>query len=147
MSLADELDALLGELEQAELPYALVGAVAVWGAPRATKDIDLLVREEDLPALLQRAAACGFDFPAGPMMFSDGMRLQRVSKVSGRDVLTLDFMLLDENLEPAWRSRQRVETERGSLWTISRDALIAMKLQAARPQDLYDVQRMRELDR
>ena len=58
MTLFDELRGILEALESAQVPYALVGglAVAVWGAPRATKDIDLLIRREDLPAALARAA-------------------------------------------------------------------------------------------
>ena len=51
VTLHDELRAVLSALDQARVDYALIGAlaVAVWGAPRATKDIDLLVRREDLP--------------------------------------------------------------------------------------------------
>jgi hypothetical protein len=48
--------------------YALVGglAVAVWGAPRATKDIDLLVQPERLDAAMNAVASCGFTFTAAP---------------------------------------------------------------------------------
>jgi hypothetical protein len=42
----------------------------------------------------------------------------------------------------------QVESERGrKLWVIGREALIAMKLSAGRPQDLADVARLQEADR
>lgn len=147
--LAEELDRLIAALETARLDYALAGglAVAVWGAPRATKDIDLLVRKEDLDTVQAVARACGFALEAEPMTFRDGMELHRMTKVHERDLLTLDLMLVNADLEEAWRSRQRVPTLRGDLWVVERRALIAMKLRAGRPQDVFDVERLRDLDR
>ena len=54
VTIYDELQGVLGALDAANVPYALVGgiAVAVWGSPRATKDIDLLVRRNDIPRAL-----------------------------------------------------------------------------------------------
>ena len=50
MNLYDELLALVDVLEQNQLEYALCGglAVGILGHPRMTKDIDLLVRAEDV---------------------------------------------------------------------------------------------------
>jgi hypothetical protein len=55
-------------LEQAEIPYAVVGgnAVASWvatvdeGAVRNTRDVDLLVRRADLPAITATLEKAGF---------------------------------------------------------------------------------------
>ncbi len=149
MVLADEFDRLIGVLEAAELQYAVAGglAVAIWGAPRATKDIDLVVQREDLDAIKAAIHPLGFTIEAGPQTFRDGMELRRISKVSANDLLTLDFLLVNAVTQDAWQSRERVETDRGPLWVVSRDALIAMKLLANRPQDVFDVERLRELDR
>lgn len=129
--------------------YALAGglAVAVWGAPRATKDIDLLVRPEEIQLAKEVAATCGFTLPAKPMTFHDGMELHRITKVRQGTHLTLDLMVAQGELREAWTSRVRVSTGEGSLWVVSREALIDMKAQAARPQDIYDIQRLQELDR
>ena len=149
MTLFDELTALVNALDQAGIEYALVGglAVAVWGAPRATQDIDLLVRADALPAALEVARGQGFATRALPMRFADGMEVHRVSKTDAGEMLLLDLILVNANLEPAWRTRLRLATEGGRLWVISRDGLIQMKAAAGRPQDLADVQRLRELDR
>lgn len=147
--LADEVERLLGALDAAPVEYALVGglAVAVWGAPRATKDIDLLVRREALPSILEVAESCGFTFTSAPMTFRDGTELQRISKVEGDELLTLDLMLVNENLEQAWTSRVWLPIVNGRVCVVSRDALIDMKARAARPQDLYDIERLKDIDR
>jgi hypothetical protein len=108
----------------------------------------LLVLPDDLEAILSAVRAVGFRFRAGnPMRFPDGMRIQRVSRVSDRDVLTLDLLLVDENTRAAWESRTLYRTEDGEICVIGRDELIAMKAWAGRPQDLYDIERMQADDR
>lgn len=138
-------------LEDAGVDYALVGAlaVAVWGAPRATKDIDLLVRREDLPRAMAAVRARGFTLEALPLEFKDGSEVQRVNKVDAAgDLLTLDFLIVDKNLEPVWASRTRLPLPDGRQVSVaSRDALIAMKARAARPQDIMDIQNLEDLDR
>lgn len=149
MNLFDELMAVVGELDRAGVDYALVGglAVAVWGAPRATKDIDLLVLPADVERALGAVAPLGFDIRALPMTFRDGMTLQRVSRAAEGHVLTVDFIVVDENLGPAWSSRRRFDTSGRPITVVSRDMLIAMKAAAARPIDIADIEKLREGDR
>jgi predicted nucleotidyltransferase len=150
VTLYDELTAVLEALDAHGIDYALVGAlaVAVWGAPRATKDIDLLVREDDLARAVDAVSALGFTLPGLPFRFKDGTLLQRINKVDAqRNLMTLDIMVVNENLEPAWASRTRLPFADGQVSVISRDALIAMKANAARPQDIADIQNLREIDR
>jgi hypothetical protein len=149
IDLFEETMALLAELERHGVPYAVAGALAlaIHGVPRATTDIDLLVRREDVEATLRVANARGFAVQALPMRFSDGFEVRRSSKVEAPMLLTLDLLLVNENLEPVWASRERVATERGGVWVVSREGLIAMKAWAGREQDLADIRRLRELDR
>lgn len=149
MNLFDELVAVVKALDQSGVDYALVGglAVGVWGAPRATKDIDLLIRPEDAASAKEAIRQVGYQLDALPMQFSDGMQMQRVSKVGAGQLMTVDFILVNTNLEPAWQSRMRRDTDVFSLSVISRDALIAMKLAAGRPQDQADVLKLMEQDR
>jgi hypothetical protein len=81
------------------------------------------------------------------MTFRDGTQMQRLSKISGGETLTLDLLIVNDNLEPAWRSRLRLDTEFGPLSVVSRDALIAMKVAAGRPRDLGDVASLEDMDR
>ena len=140
---------LVDELDRSGVEYALVGglAVAVWGAPRATRDIDLLVRPDALERAMEAAARRGADVRAIPMTFRDGMQLQRVTRADGTALLTIDFIIVNANLETTWSSRQPLETSGRKLWVISREALIAMKALAARPQDIGDIERLQDIDR
>ncbi|KIG19634.1 hypothetical protein DB30_00143 [Enhygromyxa salina] len=152
MTLLEQLDSIVGALDAAGIEYGLVGglAVAVWGAPRATQDIDLLVRPETVDAIMTTVEPLGFRLRALPMRFKDGMQLQRVSKIDGGALLTLDLIIVDDNLESVWASRQPLEvSDLGgrSIWVISRAALIQMKAAAGRPQDALDIQNLEEQDR
>lgn len=144
-----ELRAITAALDDAGLEYAIAGAfaLAIHGVPRATSDIDLMVREQDLDAIFEAVGKIGYSHRALPMAFSDGMRLQRISRLAPDAPVTLDLIMVDANLEPVWDSRVLVETELGGLWVISREALIRMKLAAGRAQDVADVQRLQEMDR
>jgi hypothetical protein len=149
LDLFEETMALLNDLEREGVPYAIAGALAlaIHGVPRATTDIDLLVRRENVDAVLGVASARGFGVEALPMRFGDGLEVRRTTKVETPDMLTLDLLLVNDNLEPVWVSRERVSTERGDVWVVSRHGLIDMKAWAGREQDLADIRRLRELDR
>jgi hypothetical protein len=150
VTLYDELRSVLEALDQAGVDYALVGglAVAVWGAPRATKDIDLLVPTDAVAQAMAAVRACGFTLEALPFEFKDGTTLHRVSKVDKNgELMTVDFIMVDRNLEAAWASRTRLPFANGEVAVISREALIAMKALAARPQDIADIQNLKEGDR
>ena len=150
VTLFDELSKVLAGLDEAGVEYALIGglAVAVWGAPRATKDIDLLVRREDLPRAMETLRAAGFTLEGLPFEFKDGTEVQRVDRVDAAgELMTVDFMIVDKNLEPAWASRTRLPFGEGDVVVVSREALMAMKARAARPQDLADIQSLKDNDR
>src|SRR6266852_3738027 len=66
----DRLQRITRALEQAGVAYALIGgqAVALWvatrdpAAVRTTKDVDILLRREDLPRARAAALAAGMDY-------------------------------------------------------------------------------------
>lgn len=148
--LYEELKAVLRALDEAGVEYALVGAlaVAVWGAPRATKDIDLLVRANDLGRACEAVRELGFTLPGLPFTFKDGSELQRINKVDAQgDLMTLDLMIVNDHLAPVWATRCRLPFGDGEVSVVSREGLIAMKSSAARPQDMADIQNLMDLDR
>lgn len=145
MDLTLELEALLDALARARIPYAVCGgvALAIHGAPRFTKDIDLLVRSDDRDAIVVLIRDLGFDLPALPMTFGVGTpkarEVQRVSKIAGGQTLTLDLLVVGPALEPVWRGREVVEWGKRRIQIVSREGLIQMKRLAGRPQDLVDI--------
>ena len=61
--------------------------------------------------------------------------------------MTLDLMIVDKNLEEPWASRVRLPFGQGQVTVVSRDAFIGMKARAARPQDVMDIQNLKDGDR
>jgi hypothetical protein len=149
VELQAETEGLVAALEEASVPYAIAGAIAlaVHGVPRATADIDLLVRPQDLDAARQVARGRGFVIEALPMRFSDGMEVVRLTRIEGEESLTVDLLVVNPQLEAVWASRERRRWAIGEFWVVSRDGLIQMKAWANRPQDIADIQRLTEIDR
>jgi hypothetical protein len=149
LDLFEQTMQLLALLEQRRVPYALAGglALAVHGVPRATSDIDLLVPPQQVDAALAVARESGFSVEAMPMRFSDGMELRRITRIEGDESLTLDLLLVNENLLPVFEGRRRYATGAGEISVVSREGLIAMKASAGREQDMADIRRLQELDR
>ena len=149
MDLFQEFAALTQALDAAQVDCAVAGglAVAIWGVPRATQDIDLLIPSAALDRALAVARGCGFTVEALPRSFQDGTEIRRVSKPDAGAMLTLDLLLVTAHLEPVWRSRLRMPIEGGQIWVVGREALIQMKTAVGRPQDLADARRLTEIDR
>jgi hypothetical protein len=138
-----ELVAILRALDDAGIDYALCGALAlaVHGAPRATKDIDLLARKEDADRIREVARSVGYTFEALPMEFANsGIEVQRYTKLIDGRPLMLDVLWLIPKLHAVWDDRQRLPWHEGTLSVVSKDGLITLKLTAGRAQDLVDIQ-------
>lgn len=142
LDLRTALEVLTKSLDEAKIPYAVCGALAlaIHGHPRATKDIDLLTPPDQIAALKAVARVHGFTIEALPITFSSsGITVHRVSRLLGTQILTLDILDGSGTLAPVWNSRERLDTTRGPVWVVSRQGLITMKLAAGRPQDLADL--------
>ncbi|MBN1837931.1 MAG: hypothetical protein JW820_18885 [Spirochaetales bacterium] len=148
MDLKQELLGVVTALNDAEVPYALCGGLAVvlHGYPRLTRDIDLLVRKQDLGRAGAALEAIGFTIPGGLIPFDLGgsheREVFRASKQLGEDLLTVDLLLLPGFLEEVWDSRQTYELDEVPLTAVDRDGLIRMKRIAGRHQDLSDIEQL-----
>ncbi len=144
MALEDVTNRLLricGALEEASVPYALAGgqAVALWvaskdpAAVRTTKDVDILIRREDLPQA--RAAALSVDMDYFEVM-GVGMFLEQ-SDPNPRHAIHL--LWAGEKVRPNYGAPSptidQQETLPGKIRVVSLAGLIQMKLQSNRDQD------------
>ena len=147
LDLYDELTGLMSALTESDLDFAVCGgvAMAVHGFTRATEDIDLFIRPEDLEGVEKVAASCGFTFQAKPMNFSGGaMQIRRVTKIDAADgdVLTLDLLLVTPETERVWLTRE-VKSLRGRPFpVVSREGLVTLKLFRSSDQDIVDIKRL-----
>jgi hypothetical protein len=140
-----EFVAVVRALDDANIEYALCGALAlaVYGVPRATKDIDLIAQKPDVDRIREVARRLGFTFEALPMQFSgSGIEVQRFTKLVDGRPLMLDVLWLTPALQRVWDDRERVPWQDGTLSVVSRDGLITLKTTAGRAQDLVDIQNL-----
>ena len=136
---------LLVCLGQEGVEYVLVGAYALafHGVPRATGDIDVLVRPT--PANAERTwralrafgaplASAGVepqDFALPDIVYQIGLPPRRV------DILT---SISGVSFEEAWESRETADLDGTPVYFLGRQALIANKRATGRLKDLADVE-------
>lgn len=142
MDIGTELTLLIDQLAKAEVPYALCGglALAVHGHSRAERNIDFLVREADISRARKMVRETGFLMETVPLFSDDRkIRIERIAKFAGCDVLMLHLVVGDEALDEVWNTRVSVTWRGRQLWCVSRQGLVTMKLAAGRPKDLADI--------
>lgn len=134
------------------IPYAIVGgqAVALWvatkdpDAVRTTKDVDILIRREDLPAVCRAGLSIGMDYFE---VMGVGMLLARDNPNPRRGVhfLWAGEKVRPENplASPAIGDIERLESGRPVVPLIG---LVQMKLMANRDHDRVHLRDMIDVD-
>ncbi|MBY0523949.1 MAG: nucleotidyltransferase family protein [Gemmataceae bacterium] len=127
--------------EDASVPYALIGgqAVALWvatkdpAAVRTTKNVDVLLRRDDLPKARAAALGAGFDYFE---VVDVGMFLERADPNPRKAVhlVWAGEKVRPENALPSPMIDERAALEPGKQ-VVSLSALVRMKLTANRDQD------------
>lgn len=152
MNIVDELYGIAAAFEAAKITYAVCGgiAVSVYGAPRATQDIDIAIKRSDLVTALQVIVPLGYRIPSGPMVFGEGTpkerHVQRVNKLEGTHHMVLDLLLAEAAYSTVLEDTITVQLPQGALSLVSRETLLRMKRLAARPKDLMDIERLEKRD-
>jgi hypothetical protein len=134
-------------LEAGKVPHAVIGgnAVAAWvakvdeGAVRNTRDVDILIRREDLEAAKVAMYAAGFDYA-----FTYGVHLF-VERPDGKPSEGVHLLFAGEKVKPTdpVPAPEMSETERGAAFQVLKlDALVRMKLVAFRLKDQVHLQDM-----
>lgn len=121
MDILGEYIEFVKSLEAADIEYATCGglAMAVHGYVRATKDLDFLIRPEDLDKAFDVARASGFDIEGLPLDFDGGsFQLRRMSKINKetKSLITVDFILVTDKIEDVWDDREHLAWDSGSAW-------------------------------
>lgn len=144
LNFEDELRRVIEALEAGGIPYAIAGGVAVsiYTTPRATEDIDLLISATDVDRALGTLQPLGFHRGGPPMSVAQGkLRIQRLTKIVGSDLLPVDLLLADSpQLEEVLSARQQLAWGAKRLWIVSIGGLHTLKRLRASAQDLADLE-------
>jgi hypothetical protein len=148
----DRLQRIARALGEAGLPYALVGgqAVALWvatkdpAAVRTTKDVDILLRREDLPKARAATAAVGLDYfeVLGVGMFlerSDPNPRKAVRLLWAGEKVRAEYPLASPTVD------EREILEPGKP-VVSLAGLVRMKLMSNRDQDRVHLRDLIDVD-
>lgn len=148
MKLQKDLREFIGLLNSTGVEYVIAGAhcLAFYGVPRYTGDVDFFVKvsPENADRIEKVIQDFGFgqtglkreDFLAPDQVIQLGLAPNRIDILTGIDGVTF---------VEAWASRQTVMLDGLSVPILSRDLLIRNKLAVGRPQDIADVERLREI--
>lgn len=147
----ERLERTARTLEQAGVPYAIIGgnAVRAWvaqadeAAVRTTRDVGILLRRSDWPAAQAAMEAAGFVYrhAAGIDMFLDGPDARARDAVhvlyAGEKVYPTDLLAAPDVAESV-----DIEAHR----TLTLEALVRMKLNANRDKDRMHVRDMIDVE-
>ncbi|MFQ5802024.1 MAG: hypothetical protein ACE5JQ_03895 [Candidatus Methylomirabilales bacterium] len=140
-SLGRSLEATVDLLRQARVPYMVIGAmaVAVWGRPRTTLDVDIVVLTDQagLRELASKAVKKAFVVDEewaerNPMIRDTHLRLLHKN-------LPVDLIFpMDRHDREALKRRKRKRWRDRVVWFICPEDLILQKLKLGRPRDFED---------
>jgi hypothetical protein len=142
----DDLKELLRAFNNHAVKYLIVGGYAfgVHAEPRATKDLDILIRSDEENSQAVFRALAQYGAPLGDLTvadFMDGATFQIGQPPARIDILQqIDGITFDE----AWANRiEGLIDGQIQAAVISRDDLIQNKLATGREQDMLDVKKLR----
>ncbi len=143
--LSEELAAIRDELAARGLEFAVCGgiAMAIHGFTRATEDLDLFVRPEEVEAVEATLEVLGYAAKSAPTVVG-AMNIRRVSKIDETedDKLAVDLFLVSPETSGVWNGRESLTWRDQPLPVVSREGLIALKRLRATSMDLVDIGRM-----
>lgn len=140
-STAALLERIAAFFQSERVRYVLIGAwaLAVWGRPRATSDVDflVLVNDEELDGLGDRLTRAGMALDEtwvkwNPMLRGFQLRFQF-------EATTVDVLRpRDAHDQQIFRRKRRKRMDGRYYWVVSPEDFILQKLKVGRPRDFED---------
>jgi len=142
-----ELEKIVKKFSQERIEYAVCGgmALAIWGYPRATLDIDMLVEYHSIVRLSQKLKDLGFDMNETIVPLGD-VKICRFYRIeSSGETLVLDILFIPNSMKEVWESRQEVIINDKPFVVVSPEGLISLKLLRDNLQDKADIEYLSQL--
>lgn len=137
----DQLQTVFASFQKNDVKYLVIGGIAavLYGVPRATFDLDILIEptEENAQKLLDALAEIGF----GTAEMTNAKEIVNTEITIFTDRVRLDVQTSTPGIrfEDAWRQRETMTYEGQKFEVVSFSDLIQSKTAAGREVDLEDV--------
>ncbi|RKY38751.1 MAG: hypothetical protein DRP76_04060, partial [Candidatus Omnitrophota bacterium] len=145
MRVEKDYEEFLGLLNKYQVKYCIVGAYAVafWGYPRYTKDIDILVEPTKENAKRIISVIREFGIKTQDLTEEDFIRKNRVIQL-GYEPVRIDILTSVEGVSFSTIWKNKVEDFYGKekVYFIGLKELIRIKKKVVRPQDLADLEEL-----
>lgn len=136
------LQAVFASLSSHEVQYLVIGGIAavLHGVPRATFDLDLLIRpdRENAERLLEAFLDAGL--ATASLTTPDEVLSNEITIFQDRVRIDVQTSTPGLDFEEAWRRRETMSYEGQPFFVVSKEDLVASKRASGRPVDLEDVQ-------
>ena len=137
----NRLKGVFRSFQQHEVRYVVIGGIAavLYGVPRATFDLDILI--EATPENAQRLLEALIDAGLGTATLTNVDEVLANEITIFKDRVRIDVLISTPGLEfdKAWERRQRMKYQGQTFYVVSLDDLIRSKRAAGRDVDLEDV--------
>jgi len=136
-----ELERIVLFLEQRQIPYLLIGglALSLWGRPRTTLDLDFLIQveERDLVRLQREAGKEKFKVDRHWGKWNPSLRTSQIRLRLGK--VAVDLLLpRDAHNRAAFDNRRRCKVGKKYFSVVAPEDFVLQKLKVGRPRDFED---------
>jgi hypothetical protein len=132
---------VFASLQKHEVRYLVIGgfAAVLYGVPRATFDLDILIQAtpENAQKLLDALLDAGLG--TASMTTAEDILAHEITIFRDRVRLDVQTSTPGVRFEDAWERRETMEYQGRQFWVASREDLVASKRAAGRAIDLEDV--------
>ncbi|MCM8795642.1 MAG: nucleotidyltransferase [Candidatus Omnitrophica bacterium] len=142
VSFSDYFRASIDLVERSKVDYLIIGGVAVgvWGKPRLTEDLDLMIfiQRKNLKIVFENAKKLGFKFNEKKIIAQ--AKLVGVFKIFYKH-FHLDFLIPSLEFEKdALKRKQKVKIFEREVFVPSKEDLLLLKIIPGRPKDIVDAE-------
>jgi len=145
MRVEKDYEEFLGLLNKYQVKYCIIGAYAVafWGYPRYTKDIDILIEPTKENAKRIISAIRDFGIKSQDLTEEDFIKKNRVIQL-GYEPVRIDILTSVEGVSfsTVWKNKIEDFYGKEKVYFIGLKELIKIKKKIARPQDLADLEEL-----
>ena len=145
MHVEKDYEEFLGLLNKYQVKYCIIGAYAVafWGYPRYTKDIDILIEPTKENAKRIISAIRDFGIKSQDLTEEDFIKKNRVIQL-GYEPVRIDILTSVEGVSfsTVWKNKIEDFYGKEKVYFIGLKELIKIKKKIARPQDLADLEEL-----